>query len=444
MIVTRFAPSPTGYLHVGNVRTALIAWLHARKSGGKFILRIDDTDTKRSKQEYTDQILRDLEWLGMTWDDIQHQSARLERYEDAKQRLIADERLYPCYESQEELEVKKKILLNRNLPPIYDRGALKLTPEQRQELEAKGTMPHWRFFLKDSEITWHDGVRGDLHFQAKNLSDPVLIRADGSMTYSLASVVDDIDFGVNYIIRGEDHISNSAIHVQMFEALGGQAPNFAHISLLKSKDSGISKRTGGFDIKTLRELGVQPMAICSMLAKMGSSDNIEYRESMEELIAEFSLEKYSKAPVIYDQADLERLNAKMVRAMSFDSIKPTLAAIGADNISPDFWNVARANISNVNDIKEWHHICLDEISPVIKDQNFTNQAAELLPEGEWSVETWNEWIAKVKDVSGRKGKELFMPIRLALTGMEHGPELKDILPLIGRDKVTARLQGRKA
>ncbi|AIF80872.1 glutamyl-tRNA ligase [endosymbiont of Acanthamoeba sp. UWC8] len=443
-VITRFAPSPTGYLHVGNVRTAIVSWLFARSMGGKFILRIDDTDVERSKDEYTEAIKEDLKWLGLDWDRIEFQSNRVEKYEAVKERLIKEGRLYPCYETKEELEMKKKIMLNRNLPPIYDRASLKLSDEKKRELEEQGIKPHWRFLIDKEDIVWDDGVRGNLHFKAANISDPVLIRADGSMTYTIATVWDDIEFGITDIIRGEDHVTNSAIHIQIFKALGSTPPNFAHLSLLNSKSGEISKRIGGFDIRSLRESGIEPMAINSFLAKIGTSDPIEIKSSLEELIKDFSIKKFSKSPVNYDISELERLNTKLVHNLKYSEVKERLNGLNIGEVDESFWEAVKPNINTIKEVELWSKICREDITPTIDDKDFTASAAELLPEEEVTINTWDEWISKIKEKTGKSGKNLFMPLRKAITGMEHGPELKYILPLIGRDKIIARLGGEKA
>lgn len=437
MVITRFAPSPTGLLHVGNARTALINWLFAKANGGKFILRIDDTDKERSRPEFEDAIKRDLEWLGLEWDEIYHQSKRLELYEDAKNQMIKNGRLYPCYETQEELEIKKKIALNRNLPPQYDRAALKLPAEEKAKFEARGVLPHYRFLLSEQPIGWEDGVRGTIHFDPKNIGDPVLVRGDGTMTYMIASVVDDIDFKITNIIRGEDHITNSAIHIQMFEALQAQPPNFAHLSLIKHSEGKISKRVGGFDIASLREMGIQPIALNSFLTKMGSSDPIEYRKSLSELIQEFSLKKFSKAPATYDLLDLERLNKKLIHNLTFSEAKASLPP----QVDEQFWDTVKVNLNTIEEIQQWWTICNEKITPIIQDIEFTKEAAKYLPEGQWDDTTWDDWIKALKQATGRTGADLFMPLRKALTGMEHGPELKKLLPILGREKTVSRLKG---
>lgn len=429
-IITRFAPSPTGYLHVGNIRTALVNWLFTNKMGGQFMLRIDDTDLERSEDRYREAAFEDMKWLGLEWDVSVRQIERIARYEEAKQKLIQDGRLYPCYETQEELEIKRKIALSQGKPPIYDRAALKNAP-------IAGKKPHWRFLLNHEEIKWHDIIRGDTSFHGRNLSDPILIREDGSMTYILSSVVDDIDFEISHIIRGEDHVTNTAIQIQIFEALGGKSPEFAHLALLKTKESGISKRDGGFDIISLRESGIEAMAITSLLAHLGSSHAIEPYNSLEELVRQFDISAFGRSLANYDEEDLLRLNKKLLHIMPYNSAR-------LDNIDENFWNDVKGNLNKFDEIKDWWRICNDAISPIADDHDFLMQSAKLLPDGNWDDKTWNEWVARIKDITGRKGKELFMPIRKALTAQEQGPELHKLLPLIGRDKVIKRLKGEVA
>lgn len=440
-ILTRFAPSPTGYLHIGNVRTALVCYLLTKSQGGEFMLRLDDTDTERSKSEYAEQIQKDLKWLGLEWDQFARQSERMDRYEEVKRELIKAGRVYACYETQEELEIKRKMLLGRGLPPVYDRAALKLTNEEKQALEAKGRKPHWRFKLDETAtIEWNDLVKGPVKFEAKNISDPVIIRENGAPTYMLPSTVDDADFGITHVVRGEDHVSNTAIQIQMFEALGAKPPIFAHTSLLKTKEGKLSKRVGGFDIGALREEGVQPMAITSLLARLGTSDSVELRQNVEELVKHFDISRFTKTAANYDVEDVYRLNKKLLHAMSFEEAKEKLPS----GVDEDFWLSVRANISSFDEVREWWSICRESLTPEIEDASFTAEASTLLPAGEWNEATWNEWIEQVKAKTGRKGKQLFMPLRKALTAREHGPELQYILPLIGREKAEARLAGKAA
>ena len=443
-VITRFAPSPTGFLHVGNVRTAIINWLFARSAGGKFVLRIDDTDVERSESRYVEAIERDLQWLGLEWDELSFQSKRLEKYEEAKKKLIESGRLYPCYETQQELALKKKNLLSRNLPPIYDRASLRLTAARKEQYEKQGIKPHWRFLINDSAISWNDGIRGLMNFVPSNLSDPVLIRADGSMTYTLASVVDDIEFGITNIIRGEDHLSNSAVHVQIFEALDAKSPDLAHLSLLASKDQEVSKRLGGFDIYSLRQAGIEPMAINSFLAKIGTSDAVYPYQNMQDLIKSFALSKLGKSPSNYDQSELERLNAKLIHAMPYEIAKDRFKNEGLEDVGEEFWEVAKYNIKTLQEISLWWQICNTVLEPVPMNHKLTKQAATVLPKEPWDINTWSIWIEEVKKTTKRSSKELFMSIRKALTGLDSGPELKTLLILLGYEKTFARLNGKSA
>lgn len=430
-VKTRFAPSPTGMLHVGNVRTALINWLFTRKLGGVFMLRMDDTDLLRSKLEYEEAIKNDLQWLGLNWDEFAKQSERLARYEEVKQKLIQMGRLYPCYETQAELDMKRKMQLSRGLPPIYDRAGLGAV--------ADGRKPHYRFLLNDEKIHWDDLIRGDIEFQGKNLSDPIVIREDGSMTYILCSAIDDIDFGITHILRGEDHITNTAIGIQITKALGYEPPRMGHLSLLQSKTGEISKRIGGFDIESLREQFIEPMAVNSLLAKMGSSDATEVVADIAKLIEQFDINKFSSSAVNYDFNELVTLNHKLISSLSYEQIAASLNKLPI-KITPEFWYATRGNLNSINELNLWWNICYQEITPIEGDKEFLQKACNLLPTGEWDENTWGEWIEKIKQATGKSGKQLFVPLRLALTAMDHGPELKFLLPIIGREKVEKRLK----
>lgn len=439
-IKTRFAPSPTGMLHVGNVRTALINWLFTKANNGTFMLRMDDTDLVRSKEEYETAIKNDLQWLGLNWDEFAKQSERLDRYQEIKNQLIASGRLYPCYETQVELDMKRKMLLSRGLPPIYDRAGLKLTKEEHEAFLKEGRKPHYRFLLADEVIEWNDLIRGSIQFQAKNLSDPIVIREDGSMTYILCSAADDIDFNITHILRGEDHISNTAIGIQITKALGKIPPQIGHTSLLQSKSGEISKRLGGFDIHSLREQFIEPMAINSLLAKMGSSDSIEISTSLEQLVSEFDLSKYSSSAVNYDLNELYQLNHKLINNLSYDQIKPSFARLEQE-ISKEFWEAICGNLNTIIEAVTWWKVCYQDVPGKIapEDIDFIKKASLLLPHGDWDLTTWNTWTTAIKEATGRSGKNLFMPLRLALTGENEGPEIKKILPLIGKDRVLRRL-----
>ncbi len=441
----RFAPSPTGLLHVGNARVALINALLARSLGGRFLLRYDDTDIERSRPEYVTAIAEDLRWLGLAWDIEAFQSRRLDRYEAAAATLKAAGRLYPCYETAEELEFKRRRLLARGKPPVYDRAALALTAEDRARLEAEGRRAHWRFKLEQAEIRWPDLVRGDSHTHGATLSDPVLIRGDGTFLYTLPSVVDDIDFAVTHVVRGEDHVTNTGPQIQLFRALGAEPPAFAHLPLLTdASGAGLSKRLGSGSLRDLRAQGIEPMALVSLLARLGTSDAIEIRHSLDDLAAGFDLAHFSRATPKFDSHELELLNARLLHGMTWDEVAPRLAALGLADAGPAFWEAVRGNLARLDDAADWWRVVAGPCAPVIEDADFTAAAAALLPPEPWDHTTWGAWCDAVRQTTGRKGKALFHPLRLALTGREHGPELKTLLPLVGRERACRRLKGEAA
>lgn len=441
-IITRFAPSPTGFLHVGNVRAALVNWLFTKKNNGKFILRIDDTDIARSKEEYVEQIKKDLKWLGVTWDEEFRQTDRMKRYNEVKEKLVSEGKLYPCFESAEELEIKRKMQLSLGKPPIYDREGLKLSKEKIENFIKEGKKPHYRFKLEDKDINWNDLIRGKMQFSGKNLSDPILIREDGTMTYMLCSMIDDVDYNITHVVRGEDHVSNTAIGIQLTEALSDKLPEFAHLSLLKSQDAKISKREGGFDIGAIKEAYIDPMAVISLLARLGSSSSIEPINDINILIKDFDFHHHGKAPAIYDFEELKRINHKLLIHASFSSVKENLHKLNI-SITEDFWELIKGNLNSVNEILDWKEICDSHFAPLIEEENkeFLRQAAKLLPEEEVDKNTWNKWTEILKKETGRAGKALFMPIRKALTAKEHGPELKFLLPILGKETIVKRLNG---
>lgn len=444
----RFAPSPTGYLHIGNVRTALVNWLYARKGNGTFLLRMDDTDPERSRPEYAAAIEEDLRWLGLEWDEFARQSDRSDAYDAARQKLVEIGRLYPCYETKEELDIQRKFQRSAGRPPIYDRSALKLTDEQKRKYEAEGRSPHWRFKLDDTIVSWNDEVRGIVTFEGRSMSDPVLLRGDGLPTYTLSSVVDDAELGVTHVIRGEDHVSNTAVQIQLFEALydAEAVPGFAHLALIRSKEGEMSKREGGYDIRSLRAKGIEPMAITSLLARLGTSAPIEAQHSLEALVAGFDIHQFGRSPAQYNEAELERLTPRILTTQPYEVIEHRLQELDLQEVDKDFWLAVRGNLSTLNDLRDWWNICQTPLNPLIdkEELDFTRSAAELLPQGDWDGNTWSQWIAQVKDTTGRKGKALFMPIRKALTARENGPELRDMLPLIGRERAHKRLLGETA
>ena len=442
--IVRFAPSPTGRLHVGNVRTALINWLFAKGQQGKFILRIDDTDTERSTQEYEDGIRTDLTWLGLVWDDSFSQSKRFAEYDAAADTLREMGLLYPCYETADELDRKRKIALSRGRPPVYDRAALELSDEDKAKLEAEGRTPHWRFKLSGGRVEWTDLVRGDQSIDTSSLSDPILIREDGSYLYTLPSVVDDIEAKITHVVRGEDHVTNSGAQIEIFKALGGTAPDMAHTPLLIGADGqGLSKRLGSLSMGELRAQGYEPMAVSSLLAKIGTSDNVEARETLGQLVAEFDFGKIGRAPARFDETELLSLNAAILHGLPFEAVKDRLADVDPRAADEAFWTVVRENCSLLPDVAAWVETVFGEITPLVdaEDKDFVATAATLLPEGDLTGESWSQWANAVKAETGRKGRGLFMTLRKALTGQEHGPDMGALLPLIGRERALKRLQG---
>ena len=434
MTTTRFAPSPTGYIHVGNLRTALMNYLIARKAGGTFILRIDDTDQERSKQEYIDQIQRDLEWLGLTWDRIEYQSKRLDRYADAAQKLRQMGRFYEAFETPTELDLKRKKQLNMGKPPVYDRAALALSADEKAALRDQRGPGVWRFMLDQQRINWTDGILGDISIDAASVSDPVLIRADGQVLYTLASVVDDTEMGVTNVVRGSDHVTNTATQIQIIQALGGAVPAFAHHSLLTGpQGEALSKRLGALSIKDLRAQGVEPWALLSLMARLGSADPVELQTSLEDLATGFDIARFGAAPTKFDEKDLYPLTSSYLQGLDFADMADEIAALGVPaDLAQQFWQVMRDNITTRADLAPWWALCRDGAQPVIadEDRDFVAQAMALLPEGGFDADTWGNWTAAVKEATGRKGKGLFMPLRLALTGQATGPNMGDLMPLL--------------
>jgi len=438
-IKVRFAPSPTGLLHVGNARLALVNWLFARHGGGQFLLRLDDTDVERSRAEYADAIEGDLRWLGLDWDAFARQSDRLDRYGAAVARLKEAGRLYPCYETPEELSLKRKLQQGQGRPPIYDRAALALTDDDRAVLEAEGRRPHWRFLLADESVEWTDLARGPVHFEPGHVSDPVLIREDGHPLYTLSSVVDDGELGVTHVIRGEDHVANTAVQVQLFKALGFDVPEFAHLPLLMGDDGKpLSKRLESLSLRALRDEGLEARALCAYLAHLGASLAATGEETMEAMATAFDIAGFGRAAPRFDRRELDHLNARVLHHLEYDEV---LDRLGIDGVDETFWQAVRPNLATLADAAEWWRILHGGVTPIIEDQEFCRKAAELLPSEPWDELTFKSWTDAVKTETGAKGKLLFMPLRQALTGMEHGPELRVLLPMLGRARVLARLAG---
>lgn len=441
--LVRFAPSPTGYLHIGNARPALLNALFARARHGRFLLRLDDTDRERSTQDFADAAAEDLAWLGILPDLFARQSDRVAIHDAAAERLKALGRLYPCYETQEELERRRRRQLGRGQPPIYDRAALSLSEAERAALEAEGRTPHWRFKLDARTVAWDDLMRGPAHVDCASLSDPVLIRADGSYLYTLPSVVDDAEMGVTHVIRGEDHVTNTGVQVQIFEALGSAIPIFGHHNLLTTADGeGLSKRLGHLSLRGLRAAGYEPGAVRSLAVLTGSAESVRAVASLDELAGLVDLAQISRAPAKFDPHELDGLNARLVHAMPYTEVADRLADIGIPAERAEaFWEAVQPNLAKVLEAGDWWRVVAGPVAPVIADLAFIGAAAALLPDEPWNGETWKAWTGAVKATTGAKGKALFMPLRLAITGLEHGPDLAGLLPLIGRDAVARRLSG---
>ena len=449
-VVVRFAPSPTGLLHVGNIRTALFNWLYAHKHGGQFILRLDDTDVARSTEEFAEAIRDDLTWLGLDWAGEVRQTSRLMRYDDVVHELKAAGRLYPCYETEEELDRRRKRLRAMGRPPMYERGALALSDEERQRLEAEGRRPHWRFKLANTErgdalqavptlVEWLDLVRGDQSIDVGSLSDPVLIRADGTYLYTLTSVIDDIDMGVSDVIRGEDHVTNTGVQIQLFQALGATPPRFGHHNLLVGADGqALSKRAGSLSVRSIREAGLEPMAVVSHAALIGTSEAIEPYRDMDELAHTFGFDKISRAPARFDMDELRGINAKFLHQLPFAAVRDRLAVANVAG-GEAFWQAVKGNLDVFADVVGWWQIVSGDIQPVVEDASLLAAAGACLPDEPWDEGTWRQWTDDIKAATGAKGRALFHPLRLALTGREQGPELRLLLPLMGRQKVMHRL-----
>ena len=443
-VVTRFAPSPTGRLHVGNIRTALHNWLWAKKHGGRFLLRLDDTDLARSTEAFADAIHADLEWLGLSPDSACRQSDRFALYEARFDDLRTAGRVYPAYESAEELDLKRKILAGRGLPPIYDRAALKLSEEDRAKLEADGVKPHWRFKLDhDAMIEWDDLIRGPQHLDPKLQSDPVIRRADGSWLYMLPSVIDDIDMGVTHIVRGEDHVTNAGLQLQMFEALGATAPAFAHEALLVGSEGKLSKRLGSLGADAFREDGIEPIALNALLARIGTSDPVEAVADIKPLIAGIDFARFGRAPARFDLDELRTINARAIHLMEFETVRERLP----DAMSEALWLAVRPNLETVSEAAAWLQVTEQEIDPPAidpADAGYLRAAAAAAEEMSWNGDPWHVLTGALKESTGRKGRALFLPLRVALTGQEHGPDMKALLPLIGRERAISRLKAAAA
>ena len=438
--VTRFAPSPTGLLHLGNIRTALINWLYARTNNGKFILRIDDTDLERSKDEYISQIKYDLDWLGIDFDETFNQSSRFDRYREQFEKLKADGRIYPCYETPEELERKRTLLIAAGGKQVYDRSAMELKDQQKKDYEAEGRKPHWRFLLKTERMKWDDLLKGEIDIDLTSLSDPVLFREDGVPLYTFSSAVDDIDYGITNVIRGDDHTSNTAVQVEIINALDQNKITFAHHALLKaSSGDKLSKRDNVISISSFREANMEPISILSLLATIGTSNSIELKDNIDQIKSEFKLSTISTSPGRIEIDVLNALNKKQVQKYNFSEIEERLKKID-EKIDQKFWETIRGNLNVVEDIKQWTDIVFNSETIKPSDKDYIKIAMELIPDDPWNDETWGLWTSAIKEKTGRKGKELFLPLREAFTGLNHGPEMKLLIQLLGREKIIERVE----
>ena len=441
-VIVRFAPSPTGNLHIGNIRTALINFLFAKKNNGKFILRIDDTDTERSRKKYENNIKDDLKWLGLGWDLERKQSDRIERYNDILKHLIEIGRVYECFETQDELDLKRKSQLMSGKPPVYDRSSLKLTKKEKSIFISEGRKPHYRFLLNHDYVEWNDNIKGIVKYHMSNVSDPVILREDGRYIYTLASVVDDIDYGISHIIRGEDHVTNSAAQLQIFKSLRSKLPEMCHLALISGFDGqGLSKRLGSFSLNDLRKEQILPIAILSYLSTIGTSESINLKENIEEIISNFKFSKFGNSTSKFDFSELNNINIKALQKSKLYEVKDYLNYLEIKNIDEKFWEIIRKNINVLSDTKMWVTICFDEIKPIIKNKIIIKKAIDCFPSDEFDTSIWNDWVSNILTGSDFKKNEVFMSLRLAITGKEKGPDLSDILSFIPKEVVLKRLQG---
>lgn len=442
-VKVRFAPSPTGLLHVGNARLALVNWLYARHAGGTFLLRLDDTDPDRSRADHAAAIEEDLRWLGLGWDEFVRQSDRVEHYAAAVERLKRAGRLYPCYETSQELALARKLQRGRGLPPVYDRAALRLSEPERAQLESAGRQPHWRLLLADEPVEWRDLGRGAVRFEAGHMSDPVLVREDGHPLYTLSSVVDDGELAISHVIRGEDHVANTAVQIQLFDALGLKVPVFAHLPLLTGGDGKpLSKRLESLSLRALRGAGIEPRALCAYLAHLGTPQAATGAASLDELARAFDLGAFGRAAPRFDRSELDHVNARVLHHLTYDEVRDRLRAIGIDGADEEFWALVRPNLATLAEAADWWRILHGRVEPVITDAALCETAAQHLPPEPWDESTFKAWTQAVAAATGARGKALFMPLRQALTGTDHGPELRLLLPMLGRKRVLARLSGK--
>ena len=439
MVKLRFAPSPTGNLHVGNFRTALINFLFTQKYNGHFLLRIDDTDIERSRVEFEKSIKEDLSWAGLNWDSLVKQSDRLSRYKQVLESLIEKELVYPCFETPEELSLKRKSQLSSGKPPIYDRSSLKLSLKDIEGFKSQGKKPHYRFLLKHETVFWNDMVRGDSKYNMGNISDPIIVREDGRFIYTLASVIDDIDLKISHIIRGEDHVTNSAAQIQIFNSMGANVPIMGHLSLMTDiKGEGLSKRTGGLSIKDLRNEEIESLSLNSYLSLAGTSKNIILKENLKEIISDFDITNFNRAPTKFNYNDLKNLNSKYIQKLDYEELKLRFAN-HKFKLEKNVWDLIRANVSSLNEIQEWENIIYGKLKETKVDKSLKKEFSKYLPNGEFDDETWRNWINNLKENYDMNKGEIFKLLREALTGYKAGPEMSSLIIILGKEKVLERL-----
>ena len=440
MVKLRFAPSPTGHLHVGNFRTALINFLYTKKFNGNFLLRIDDTDIERSKIEFEKSIKEDLSWAGLNWDHFVKQSDRLNRYKGVLENLIKKKLVYPCFETPEELSLKRKSQLSSGKPPVYDRSSLKLSLTDIESYKSQGRKPHYRFLLKHETVFWNDIVRGDSKYNMGNISDPIIVREDGRFIYTLASVIDDIDFNISHIIRGEDHVTNSAAQIQIFNSLGADVPKMGHLSLMTDfKGESLSKRSGSLSIRDLRNIEIESLSLNSYLSLVGTSENIILKENLEKIISDFEITKFNRAPTKFNYNDLKNLNSKYIQRLDYNQLKLKFSN-HKFRLDKKVWELIKANVSSLNQLQDWENVIYGELEETKIDKNVKDKFLKHLPDGDFNDRTWLQWTNNIKEDFDMKKGEIFKLLRLALTGYTSGPEMSLLINILGKKKVLERLK----
>ena len=437
----RFAPSPTGFMHIGNARIAVINHLFCRKNNGKFLFRIDDTDALRSKKEYEEAIKADMNWLGIGYDETFRQSERLDRYHEVMKKLISDGFLYKCFEPPEELEYKRKLAISKGKPPVYDRASLSLTDAEIKAYEQEGRIPYWRFKLPDKTVSWNDLILGEISYNLNNVSDPVIVKADGTFLYTYSSVVDDFDAGITHIIRGQDHVTNTAVQIAIFDEIskGTYQVSFAHLSLLVNKDgSQFSKRLGSMNLGEIRAQGVEPMAILDLLATLGSSlDTIPFTK-IDDLIKYFDISKFSTNSPKFDIDDIFKISRKILHSKPFSEI----AHLG---ISEKAYEVIKGNIDSYSDFSVWKEILQSgfkaKFVPTTEETEVLQSFAQKIRVvNNFSKEDIENALNTVKAELNITNQKLYHPIRKTLTGQDKGPNIVDFMTVLGKQETLQRIK----